>query len=173
VPAPKVRIRLLQKKQDYAAVIAEYQAVLADEPGWADGQRDLAWLLATCPDAKLRNAAQAIECAERARKLAIHLSWKGEVTLAAACAESRDFTKAAEHASQALGLRPSAEDAQEIQRQVKLYQRQKSTSRHQSRDGRGPRHLQPPDCRSPFSADSGRALRADGGHSPRLSSSRR
>jgi tetratricopeptide (TPR) repeat protein len=63
-----------------------------------------AWVLATCPDASVRNGAEAVELAERAS----HLSGAQDPaildTLAAAYAEAGQFPKAVEIAQQALAL---------------------------------------------------------------------
>jgi tetratricopeptide (TPR) repeat protein/serine/threonine protein kinase len=49
---------------------ADYQTFLKRAPDHARAHNDLAWLLATCPDAKLRDPDRAVELARRAVQLA-------------------------------------------------------------------------------------------------------
>lgn len=76
---------------------------------------NLAWLLATCPDGRFRNAAKAVENATRACEMteweAVHCLG----TLAAAHAENRDFTRAIHYQRRALRLAPA--DGKEQHRQ--------------------------------------------------------
>jgi serine/threonine-protein kinase len=56
--------------------------------------RNLAWLLATCPDANVRNGEKAVEYAKKAREL---WEWNSPIrfdTLASAYAEAGDFDNA-------------------------------------------------------------------------------
>ena len=46
-----------------------YQTALKLRPNHLETQKNLAWLLATCPQASLRNGAEAIELAQRASRL--------------------------------------------------------------------------------------------------------
>ena len=50
--------------------IAQYNHLVEEGPQIAAAHNDLAWLLATCPDAKVRDAARAVELAKRAVELA-------------------------------------------------------------------------------------------------------
>src|SRR5262249_9757112 len=54
----------------YDKARADYQTVLKLAPAHAGAHDALAWLLATCPDAKLRDAGQAVELAKKAMQLA-------------------------------------------------------------------------------------------------------
>src|SRR5262249_61407508 len=49
---------------------ADYQAALQRAPAHACVHNALAWLLATCPDAKLRDPDRAVELARKAVQLA-------------------------------------------------------------------------------------------------------
>jgi tetratricopeptide (TPR) repeat protein/serine/threonine protein kinase len=49
---------------------ADYQKYLKRVPTHAGAHNDLAWLLATCPEVKLRDAGQAVESAKKAVQLA-------------------------------------------------------------------------------------------------------
>jgi tetratricopeptide (TPR) repeat protein len=55
---------------EYRQTLAGYQAVLDRDPKRVSTLNNLAWLLATCPDARLRDPARAVELAKRATELA-------------------------------------------------------------------------------------------------------
>jgi tetratricopeptide (TPR) repeat protein len=65
---------------------------------------NLAWLLATCPDASVRDGAKAIELAQQAVKLSGGKDPGFLDTLAAAYAEAGHFFQAVETARKALVL---------------------------------------------------------------------
>lgn len=71
----------------------------------AEAHRSLAWLQATCPDAKFRKPDQALAAAERAAELSPD-DYQFIDTLAAAEASCGDFVKAAELQQKALTLAP-------------------------------------------------------------------
>jgi serine/threonine-protein kinase len=79
------------------------------DPRNAQAHNDLAWLLATCADERIRNGRQAVEHAKMACE---RTSWKNPTmiaTLAAAHSECGDFDQAVKLARQALELAPEAE----------------------------------------------------------------
>jgi protein O-mannosyl-transferase len=91
-------------QQDAARAIAEYRAALRLNPDALEALNNLAWILATTSDARLRNGAEAV-------KLGLHAcevtSWQQTLligTLAAAYAEAGDFDKAVETAQKACDL---------------------------------------------------------------------
>jgi tetratricopeptide (TPR) repeat protein len=104
--------------------LQQYRLGLARKPDWVAGQLSLAWLLATLPEDQFRNAREALDLAQRAcqstnNKLALALD-----VLAAARAESGDFTGASQAAEQALLLAPgqlNATQISEIQSRRDLY----------------------------------------------------
>jgi Flp pilus assembly protein TadD len=55
---------------DWKAAIDAYAQAIDLEPKWAATWNDLAWLLATCPDSKLRDPGRAVELAKKAVELA-------------------------------------------------------------------------------------------------------
>ena len=94
----------LLKKGSVDEAIACFKKALQINPDYAEIHNNLAWLLATCPDAHVRDGVQAVKYAEHACKLT---SWRQPVfigTLAAAYAESGQFEKAAETAQKACAL---------------------------------------------------------------------
>jgi len=81
------------------------------EPNNPNFQNDLAWLLATCPDASIRNGPKAVQLAQQADRLS-----KGEDplilrTLAAAYAENGQFPEAVASARRALHLATARNNA--------------------------------------------------------------
>jgi hypothetical protein len=82
----------------------------------------LAWILATCPDAKYRDGKRAVEAARRSGELS---GWRGvnaPGTLAAACAEDGDFDAAVQWQGRANGLYPGGKEKADGEARLKLYQ---------------------------------------------------
>jgi tetratricopeptide (TPR) repeat protein len=105
--------------------VAQYRRALEINPDDTQAQNNLAWILATCPDAGIRDGLQAVTVAERADVLTMGRSPVISATLAAAYAEAgrfADAVKAAERAYQ-LALKEGNESrADSIRAQMELYQ---------------------------------------------------
>jgi Flp pilus assembly protein TadD len=97
----------------------QYRQVLAARPDQPGALNALAWLLATSRDDAVRNGAEAVRLAERARGLAQGPDASIEGTLAAACAEAGRFPEAIAHARTAMDLALRAGDS----RTAALHQR--------------------------------------------------
>ena len=107
-----------------ADAIAEFRKVLELDPNHVATQNNLAWILATCPDASLRNGRKAVELAQRAMDLSGGKSPQVLDTLAAAYAEAGQFPEAIEAARRALELSVAQNNkplADVIQNQLKLF----------------------------------------------------
>jgi Flp pilus assembly protein TadD len=107
---------------------AESLQALRLQPDSAENQRRRAWFLATSPFAGQRNAAAALEHAERAFQLGDEPSAEILDTLAAALAATGDFDKAQSIAKKALQLIDAEKNpvlAGEVQARLELYQRKK------------------------------------------------
>lgn len=101
-----------------------WQRTLAIQPDQTDVQNNLAWLLATTPEASLRDGAKATALAERAN----HLTGGGNLrvmrTLAAAYAEAGRFGDAAATGRRAMELGAAQKDQEltkALEREIKLY----------------------------------------------------
>lgn len=91
-------------KKQYQHALADFETALSINPSCATAHNGLAWLLATCPDEKVRDAARALEAAERACELC---EWNDPFclgSLAAAHAEKGDFEEAARRQTKAIAL---------------------------------------------------------------------
>ena len=95
---------LLMQTGNEREALAQYRQVLALDPNHLEALNNLAWVLATSPDASLRNGQEAARAAERACKLtnkqsAVHLG-----TLAAAYAEAGRYPEAVRAAEMSIQI---------------------------------------------------------------------
>ena len=98
---------LLQKGQMDEA-IAQYQQALQIKPDYTEVLNNLAWLLATCPDAHIRDGVQAVKYAGHACELTHYGMTTLVGTLAAACAEAGRYDEAIAAAQKACALATAA-----------------------------------------------------------------
>jgi len=105
---------------------ADLVAAVRRNPRDPDALNNTAWFRATCPDAPYRNGKEAIELASRACALD---KWKDadEIdTLAAAYAETGNFTEAERFELKALSVLPSGEELRpKFQAHLQLYRAHK------------------------------------------------
>ncbi len=115
----------LQGQRNFEAAMKEYQKALDLAPQHLPVHLGLAWLLATCPEATLRNGQKALELAQQAERSGGGESPQILDTLAAAYAEAGQFGEAVKTAGQALSL-PATQNnpplAEAIQNRLKLYE---------------------------------------------------
>src|SRR6266852_1678200 len=113
-----------QKEYDKAA--GDYREVIRLDPDDADGYSNLAWLLATCPDAKVRDGKKAVEYATKACELT---SWKGAyflATLAGAQAEAGNFEEAVKWQKRALeSAHYQKEEGDQARQRLQLFEDRK------------------------------------------------
>jgi tetratricopeptide (TPR) repeat protein len=115
---------LSQKGQTKEAV-ASWEQALEIKPDQAAVQNNLAWSLATTPDASLRNGARAVALAGRANQLAGGGNPMFLRTLAAAYAEEGSYGLAAVTARRALDLAVAQNNdalAGRLQTEIQLYE---------------------------------------------------
>jgi len=113
--------RLSGRRRDFAGAVAQLQEGLAAHPESILVLNELAWSLATCPEATVRQPSEAVKLGERL----CALSERAETldTLAAAYASAGDFERATATAERALELiedRGSAA-ATSVQGRLELY----------------------------------------------------
>jgi len=115
----------LQGQRNFEAAIQEYQQALDLAPQHLPAHLGLAWLLATCPEASLRDGGRAVKLAQQAERLGRGESPQILDTLAAAYAEAGQFGEAVETAKRALNLTAVQNNqplAEAIQARLKLYE---------------------------------------------------
>jgi tetratricopeptide (TPR) repeat protein len=93
---------LLKRNVDEA--ITYYQKALQIKPDSTEAQNNLAWVLATAPQASLRNGRQAVELAQQANLVACGEDSTILRTLAAAYAEAGRYSDAQQSAQKAMSL---------------------------------------------------------------------
>ncbi len=109
-----------------ALALGEYKKILAIEPDYARAVNNLAWIMATSQDAKIRDGAQAVTLAQQADQLADEKNPNIASTLAAALAEAGRFPDAIAAARRAIELSQLRDDQAaviEFEHQLTLYQK--------------------------------------------------
>jgi tetratricopeptide (TPR) repeat protein len=118
-------------KGDYPKAIADYTEAIRLLPkqgegpiaiATADAYSVLAWMLATCPDASLRDGKKALEYAKTSCDLTKSAEPAKFDALAAAYAETGNFIEAARWQKKALDSPDYEEDTAEAEQRLKLYQ---------------------------------------------------
>jgi Tfp pilus assembly protein PilF len=103
-----------------AAAVEHYRAALRAKPDFPEALNNFAWLLATHPDAQLRNGAQAVEFAERACRLTDFKVAALLGTLAGAYAEAGRFEDAVKTARRAIELARATGETERAERNAQL-----------------------------------------------------
>jgi tetratricopeptide (TPR) repeat protein len=114
----------LLQKGSVAEAITQFQKALQIKPDNVKAQNDLAWLLATCPEASLRDGNRAVDLARQANALTGGENPLILRTLTAALAEAGRFSEAVETAQRALqlaGAQSNTTLAGQLQSELKLY----------------------------------------------------
>lgn len=101
----------LYGEREYAAGVAAYRRAVAADPNNINAQFKLAWSLATCPVAAVRNGQAAVASATALCELDKRQTWNYVLTLAIAEAEAGDFENARKHLAEALQEAPAAQRA--------------------------------------------------------------
>jgi tetratricopeptide (TPR) repeat protein len=105
--------------------VGNFQKALELQPNNADAHKYLAWMLAACPDASVRNGAQAIGLAQQAEQLSGGKDPAIITILAAAYAEAGRFPDALTTAQKALALATAQTNTAVVNAlrvQIKCYQ---------------------------------------------------
>lgn len=100
---------------------SDYDAAIRLNPALAEAHNVRAWLHATCPDEKLRDGKAAYDSAVQACTLTNWSTARDLDTLAASCAESGDFVRAAEWEKKAIQLAADADAKTKYRARLELY----------------------------------------------------
>lgn len=103
---------LLHATGNFSESVAQYRAVVQREPDSVEALNNLAWMLATAPDATVRHGTDAVRFAEQACRLTDFKQAGLVGTLAAAYAEAGRFTEAVTTATKAAELAAAAGNPQ-------------------------------------------------------------
>lgn len=112
---------VLRSRGDLSGALGQFRQAVQLTPDWAPAVASLAWLLATAPDAALRDADEAIRFAERAADLTGRRDASALDLLAAAYAAAGQFDRAVALSQAALGLKPDDRLATAISQRQALY----------------------------------------------------
>ena len=117
----------LQSQGKHVEAVKHYRAAHKLQPNNLQAMNNLAWILATSPDAALRKGAEAeaVTLAEQVVKADKGRNLAYFTTLAAAYAENKQFSKAIETVKQAIDLAAAKKDApllDELRANLKLYE---------------------------------------------------
>ena len=114
---PPVRLRtqlagIYYQTGHFRRATAQLRLAVLAETNSVEAWNNLAWILATCPDPRVRDGAEAVRCATQADRFAHSQSSTCLSTLAAAKAEAGRFEEAAVTASRAMQMQEAAGQAQ-------------------------------------------------------------
>jgi Tfp pilus assembly protein PilF/uncharacterized RDD family membrane protein YckC len=118
------RGRVLTLRKEFERAVRDYEKAVELDPKLIAAHNSLAWVLATCPDAKVRDGRRAIGAGAKACQLT---DWKSGLqldTLAAAYAEAGQFAEAIHYQARALEdpqVPPERKD--ELRMHMELYRR--------------------------------------------------
>jgi tetratricopeptide (TPR) repeat protein len=114
---------LLRARGELAAAGDRFRAALQLKPDWLPAVASLAWLLATAPDAAIRDPGRALVFAERAADLTGRRDASALDILAAAYAAADRFDQAIAACELALTMHPDAALSTSIRGRLELYRR--------------------------------------------------
>jgi tetratricopeptide (TPR) repeat protein len=111
-------------KKQYDRAVADYDQAIRLDPTVA-AYNSLAWLQATCPDARFRDGQKAFENASQAYQLSGGTMVGAIDTLAAAYAENGDFEQARRWQAKAIELSTNNKEKEEYRSRLRLYEQGK------------------------------------------------
>jgi len=107
----------------HAEAIADFEVAMKVKPRDSGLLNNLAWVLATSPDDKLRDGKRAIELAKGACEETEYKAPHILSTLAAAYAEAGNWDEAQKTIAKALELKPGEEHLDQLQKEQKSYEK--------------------------------------------------
>jgi tetratricopeptide (TPR) repeat protein/mono/diheme cytochrome c family protein len=113
-----------QRNGELGEAVREFREAISLQPAWAAPLVDLAWLLATTSDDRLRDASQAVQLAERASTLTGRRNRRALDVLAASYAAEGRFDRALETVQSAMlvnGTEPTLEELAERRELYRLH----------------------------------------------------
>lgn len=128
VPALEGRGYAYFKRKDFGRARSDFSEAVRCEPENAEALNRLAWLLAVCPEANMRDGKKAVELARRACSLTKNESPYFLDTLAAGLAETGDFPEAVEMQKRAIavGGKMDHNSLEQARNRLTLYSNRKS-----------------------------------------------
>ncbi len=123
--ALRARADTLLSVGKHAEAIADFEAVLKAEPDNSGALNNLAWVLATSPDDKLRNGKRSIELGTRACEVTKYQLPHILSTLASGYAETGDFETAIKWSTKAVELGDDKEIKEQLQKELESYKQKK------------------------------------------------
>jgi tetratricopeptide (TPR) repeat protein len=126
MPTPEAHVQIAvirTTRGDFRDAVGHYLEALRLKPDTPAVLNNLAWLLATCPDASVRDGAQAVKYAERVCELTDYKQTILIGTLAAAYAEAGRFDEAIATAEKACALASESGDQNLLKRNQELLER--------------------------------------------------
>lgn len=106
---------------DYPRAERDLRSALRLDPKNARAYLSSAWLLATCPDERLRDAQRAVEYARSALELGGDGHYRYQEVLAAALASAGQFEEAQKAQSRAIDLAPNPGEQERCRKALELY----------------------------------------------------
>jgi tetratricopeptide (TPR) repeat protein len=106
---------------DYEPAVADLTKALELQPDHPRLLNELAWILSTCGDDKVRNGQRSVEFAQKAVMITKYKNPQCLETLAAAYAETGQFDKAVKTQQQAISLLAEQQDIEKSLAKLRLY----------------------------------------------------
>jgi len=121
------RAMIYEEAEEYRLALDDYNhALVLDPTSWRTAS-DTAWLLRTCPDPKIRNGKRAVALAKKGCALSKWREGYAIDDLAAALAETGDFTQAVAWQERAIDMMKSQSEPADVLKEAKnrldLYRR--------------------------------------------------